>query len=72
MKNPALGGRLSFKSDVFEIVRVPKGVEVTLYGRLIVNIARAGKDVRADGICRHAAIAMDLNFTDYVGLWLGQ
>jgi hypothetical protein len=70
MQDPTPGCRFALEANVLKIISVPQRVEVSLQSRLVVNVSRAGEDVRTDGFCGNAAVTMDLNGTDYVGLLL--
>src|SRR5581483_1104767 len=58
VNDPALGGLFTLHADIFEVICVPKGVEVAEQGSLVVDIAGFGEDARFDGLSRDAAVSM--------------
>src|ERR1039458_3227128 len=65
---PALGGLLTEELDVFEVARVPQGVEVAFQRGGIVNVPGLGEDAGLDGIGGNAAVAADINLRNNIGL----
>jgi hypothetical protein len=66
VNTPALGRLLALEADVLEIAGIPQGIEVTLEGGRVINVARAGKNAGANGFGWNPTIAMNYNFYNYV------
>src|SRR6266851_1511404 len=65
---PALGRLLPEDLDIFEVACVPQRVEVALQAGWVVDVPGMSKNARPNGIGGNTAVALNVNFRDYVGL----
>jgi hypothetical protein len=68
VQDPPFGSGFALEANVLEEPGIPKGIEITFNGGLIVDVSGLGEDVRTHDIGGHRAIAVDLNFRNHVGL----
>lgn len=64
--HPTFGGGLALETDVLEKTCIPQGIEVTLDGSLIVNVARVSEDMGKNDVFWDAAVPMDFDCSNYV------
>jgi hypothetical protein len=57
---------LALEADVFEIARVPQGIEVTLQGGSVIDIARAGENPGLNGFGWNTPLPVNSNFDNHI------
>jgi len=72
VQDPTFGRCLALEPDIFEVICVPKGVEIAFDGVLIENIAGPGKNVGANSFGGNTAVAVNFDCGDNVRLLLGE
>jgi D-arabinose 1-dehydrogenase-like Zn-dependent alcohol dehydrogenase len=61
VQDPSLGRGFPLKTNVFKVICVPQGDKIALYRSLIVNVARPGKYVGANGLGGNGSVAMNFD-----------
>src|SRR6266404_108643 len=72
VQNPAFGSGFTLNANVLEVVCIPERVEVALDSSRVVDVSGTSEDVGANCLGGNAAVAVDLDSADDIGLLLGE